>query len=270
MKTDSHYTKEHQLFLSKLRREKAFVITLRITVLAVFLGLWETLARLQIIDGFITSYPSKIAQTTYDLFKESNLLYHVGVTLYETIAGFIISVVFGYLIALLLWWSVRLKLVLEPYIVVRNSLPKIALGPIIIIWFGSGAKAIIAMAVLISIIVCILTMLGGFCSTDKMKILLMQSLGAKKWQIMLKLVIPQSMPTFIGMLKIALGMAWIGSIIGDYLVSKAGLGYLIVYGGQVFRLDLVMSATTVLLLLSGGMYALITLAEKRLLPHGLR
>ncbi len=265
MKTDKNYSKEHQLFLNKIKREKVLVIALRITVLAVVLGLWEVLARLEVVDSFITSYPSEIAVTTVNLFKESNLLYHIGITLYETILGFIISVVFGYGIALSLWWSLRLKKVLEPYIVVLNSLPKIALGPIIIIWFGSGAKAIIAMAVLISIIVCILTTLGGFESTDEMKILLMQSLGASKWQIMLKLVIPHSLPTFIGMLKIALGMAWIGSIIGEYLVSKAGLGYLIVYGGQVFRLDLVMSATVVLLFLSGAMYALITLVEKRLL-----
>jgi NitT/TauT family transport system permease protein len=152
-------------------------------------------------------------------------------------------------------------------VVVLNSLPKIALGPIIIVWFGSGQKAIIAMAVLISVIVCLMTMLGGFLSTDKDKIFLLKSFGANKLQIMVKLVIPSNLPTFVNMLKIALGMSWIGSIMGEYLVSKAGLGYLIVYGSQVFKLDLVMASTFVLLALSGFWYALIALLERLLITY---
>ncbi len=267
MKNDKNFSHEHLLYLKKRKQEKALIYLFRTLILVVFLAVWELLARLNIIDGFISSYPSEIVVTTISLFKESNLLYHIKITLWETFLGFFISVLFGYIIALLLWWSERLRNVFEPYIVVLNSLPKIALGPIIIIWFGSGQKAIIAMAVLISIIVCILTMLGGFLETDQEKILLMRTFGANKLQIMLKLIIPSTIPCFVNMLKISLGMAWIGSIMGEYLVSKAGLGYLIVYGGQVFKLDLVMSATVVLLLLSGVMYAIIALAEKLLIKN---
>jgi NitT/TauT family transport system permease protein len=267
MKTDKNLSREHLLYLKKRQREKLFIITMRAIILTAFLLFWEVLARAEIIDGFITSYPSEIALTIVKLFKESNLLYHIGVTLWETLLGFLISVVFGYLIALILWWSERLRKIFEPYIVVLNSLPKIALGPIIIIWFGSGEKAIIAMTVLISIIVCILTMVGGFLETDKEKLLLMRSFGANKLQIKLKLVIPSSLASLINMLKIGMGMAWIGSIMGEYLVSKAGLGYLIVYGGQVFKLDLVMASTVVLLALSGIMYALIALAEKLIIKR---
>ena len=267
MKKKDKYSYEHHLFLKKQKKETAIVVISQISLLIAIILFWELFVKIGVFDAFITSSPSKIAVTVYDLFANNDLLYHIGITLYETVIGFAISVIFGYGIALSLWWSTRLKHILEPYIVVLNSLPKIALGPIIIVWFGSGETAIIAMAVLISIIVCLMTMLGAFYETDKDKILLLKSMGANKITIMKKLVIPSSKEAFINMLKIALGMAWIGSIMGEYLVSKAGLGYLIVYGSQVFKLDLVMASTVVLLVLSGIMYYLVTLLEKALIKH---
>ena len=267
MRTDKIFSKDHTLFIKKHKRETILVYTLRVTILLVFLLLWELLASIGVIDSFISSSPSRIISTIQNLFLEYNLLTHIFVTLYETILGFIIAVGFGYVIALILWWSERTRRVLEPYIVVLNSLPKIALGPIIIVWCGSGSKAIIFMAVLISIIVAIITMLNGFLSTDKNKILLLKSMGATKLQILLKLVIPGSLPTFISMLKISVGMAWVGSIMGEYLVSRAGLGYLIVYGGQVFKLDLVMASTVILCLLAALMYFGVALTEKFLIKH---
>ena len=202
-----------------------------------------------------------------ELWENGTLFYHIGTTLWETLAGFAIAVVLGSLIALALWWSERARKILEPYIVVLNSLPKIALGPVIIIWFGTGSTAIVFMTILVGIIVAVMNMLGGFMATDKNKITLLRSMGASKLQILTKLVIPSSLPEFIGMLKICVGMAWIGSIMGEYIVSKAGLGYLIVYGGQVFRLDLVMAATFILCILAAGMYFLVVLAEKLLIKH---
>lgn len=263
----TRFSEEHVKYVKSLKKESAIVSMFRIGILLVFLGLWELFAYLNVIDSFITSSPSKIVTTIISLVKNDNLFYHIGITLYETLAGFIISVVLGYAIALALWWSERLKKILEPYIIVLNSLPKIALGPIIIIWCGSGSKAIIFMAVLIGIIVAIMTMLSGFLATDKNKILLLKSMGATKFQILKKVVMPSSIPTFISMLKINVGMAWIGSIMGEYLVSKAGLGYLIVYGGQVFKLDLVMAATVVLCFLATLMYLIVVLLEKILVKH---
>lgn len=267
MKNKTTFSKEHLLFVKKKKKETALVWILRFGILAFFLALWELLAQTNVIDSFISSSPSRIYKTTIELFSKNNLLHHIGVTLYETTIGFILAVVLGYLIALILWWSEKTRRVLEPYIVVLNSLPKIALGPIIIVWCGSGSKAIIFMAVLIGIIVAIITMLNGFLATDNNKILLLKSMGANKIQILTKLVIPGSIPTFISMLKISVGMAWIGSIMGEYLVSKAGLGYLIVYGGQVFKLDLVMSATVVLCILAALMYSLVALLEKLLVNY---
>ena len=268
MKKDStQFSPKHLLYVKKVKRENIFIFSMRFIILALLLGLWELFATLNIIDSFITSSPSKIVSTIKDLWIENNLFYHMLITLYETVLGFLIAVGLGFIVALILWWSERLRRILEPYIVVLNSLPKIALGPIIIVWCGSGSKAIIFMAILIGVIVAIMTMLNGFLSTDKNKILLLKSMGATKFQTLTKLVIPGSFPTLISMLKISVGLAWVGSIMGEYLVSRAGLGYLIVYGGQVFKLDLVMAATVVLCALATLMYAFVALLERLLIKE---
>ena len=262
-----NYSTERILYLKKRKRDRFIIIFSRIALLVALLSVWELFAALNVIDPFITSSPSRVFTTIKNLFVSDNLLYHIGVTLYETVLGFILAVATGYIIALLLWWSEKIRKTLEPYIVVLNSLPKIALGPIIIVWFGSGAKAIIFMAFIIGIIVAVMTMLNGFLATDKNKELLLRSFGANKFQILIKLIIPGSLPTLISMLKISVGMAWIGSIMGEYLVSRAGLGYLIVYGGQVFKLDLVMASTVVLCVLATLMYVGVTLLEKIIIKY---
>ncbi len=267
MKNQKTFSPEHNLFIKKNKRESIIVWTLRVAILILIIAIWELFAYVGIIDSFISSSPSKIVITIKSLVTENNLFYHMGITLYETLLGFLITVVAGYVIALALWWSERLRRILEPYIVVLNSLPKIALGPIIIVWCGSGSTAIIAMAILIGIIVAIITMLNGFLASDKKKIFLLKAMGATKFQIMTKLIIPGSLPTLISMLKISVGMSWIGSIMGEYLVSRAGLGYLIVYGGQVFKLDLVMAATVVLCILAALMYSIVALLEKLIIKH---
>lgn len=254
-------------YLKNKKLNLVLINVTRVLILVLFLGLWELLARLNVIDPFLMSMPTKIVQTIIDLIKTGDLLIHLSTTLYETVLGFLIATILGTLIALLLWWSSFIRKVLEPYIVVLNSLPKIALGPIIIVWFGAGTKSIIFMAVLITIIVTIITMLNGFLRTENSKLLLMRSLGATKFQTLKKLVIPSSLPTFISCLKINVGMAWIGSIMGEYLVSKQGIGYLIVYGGQVFKLDLVMASTVILCILAGFMYFLVSVIEKILIKN---
>ena len=260
-------SKDHLLYLRKIKRRTVFINVARVTVLAALLLFWELAATLEWVNPFITSSPSRIAKTIAGLYREGDLFYHVGTTLWETLAGFAIAVVAGYSIALLLWWSEALRKILEPYVVVLNALPKIALGPLIIIWCGTGSKAIVFMTVLIGLIVAILNMLNGFMATDENKILLLRSMGANKLQILTKLVIPSSLPSFISMLKINVGMAWIGSIMGEYIVSKAGIGYLIVYGGQVFKLDLVMSAVVILCALAAMMYALVALLERLVIKN---
>ena len=259
-----NYSREHIAYLKKERNKKIIITVSRILVLVIILGFWELFAQLKIIDPFITSSPSRVIKTIGDLYKNGTLFFHIGITLAETLAGFVIAVILGYAIAVVLWASDTVHKVAEPYIVVLNSLPKIALGPLIIIWIGTGYDAIIFMTVLVSIIVCIMDMLTGFLEVDKTKLLLMKAMGANKATTLRKLIIPASLPALMNTLKVAVGLAWIGSIMGEYIVSKAGLGYLIVYGGQVFKLDLVMTATFILCLLAGGMYGIIAVIEKRI------
>ena len=262
MKKDLTYSREHLTYLHGVQKKNILINIARTAILLCFLIIWELSAKFEWVNPFITSSPSRIAKTIVDLYKSGSLFHHVGTTLWETLAGFAIAVILGYSIALLLWWSEVIRKISEPYFVVLNALPKIALGPLIIIWCGTGSKAIVFMTILIGLIVAILNMLNGFMTTDENKLLLLKSMGASKLQILTKLVIPSSLPNFISMLKINVGMAWIGSIMGEYIVSKAGIGYLIVYGGQVFKLDLVMSAVFILCVLAAIMYALVALLEK--------
>ncbi len=258
----SEFTPEHKLYLKKQKLRKIWVHATQIGVLVFALCLWELAANLGWIDSFITSSPVRIWNTLKELLANGTLLHHAWVSTLETLAGFAIGTSLGYIAAVVLWWNNFLKDVFEPYVVVLNSLPKIALGPIIIIWVGTGKMAIITMAVLISVVITTITILNGFLETDKDKILLLRSMKATRLQIFLKLVAPGNVPTLLATLKINVGMAWIGSIMGEYLVSKEGLGYLLVYGSQVFRLDLVMTCTIVLCALAGVMYAAVALLEK--------
>lgn len=262
-KKENNFSREHIAYLRKERNKKIIITVSRILILALILGVWELCAQVKLIDPFITSSPSRVIKTIGDLYKNGTLFYHIGITLAETIAGFVIAVVFGYAVAIVLWASDSVRKVLEPYIVVLNSLPKIALGPLIIIWIGTGYSAIIFMTVIVSVIVCIMNMLAGFIAVDKTKVTLMKSMGASKLTTLRKLIMPATIPALMNTLKVAVGLAWIGSIMGEYIVSRAGLGYLIVYGGQVFKLDLVMTATFILCVLAGGMYGIIAVIEKR-------
>lgn len=264
MKKLTNYSLEHGKFLRNVKRKKIIINAVRFGILLAILGLWELCAQVKLIDPFITSSPSRIAKTIAELYQNGNLLYHVGITLFETLIGFAIAVILGYTIAVLLYLSDSARKIFEPYIVVLNSLPKIALGPLIIIWIGTGYSAIIFMTVLVAVIVCVMNTLTGFLTVDKTMLTLLKAMGASKLTTLKKLIIPASLATLVNTLKVAVGLAWIGSIMGEYIVSRAGLGYLIVYGGQVFRLDLVMSATIILCALAGGMYGVVALIEKRL------
>lgn len=256
------FTPEHLKYLQKQKRRTVCVHLSQAGVLIILLCLWELAARLGWIDAFITSSPSRICNTLAELINNGTLWHHVWVSTYETLAGFAIGTLLGYAIAVVLWWNEFLRRVFEPYVVVLNSLPKIALGPIIIIWAGTGKASIITMAVLISVVITAITILNGFTETSNEKQLLLRSMGANKIQIFVKLVAPSNVPTLMATLKINVGMAWIGSIMGEYLVSKEGLGYLLIYGSQVFRLDLVMTCTIVLCVLAGVMYAIVAALEK--------
>lgn len=259
-------TEEHRVFLKKAERRQKAVVCVQVGALVLLVALWEILARLNVIDPFIMSSPSRVVKSVVSL-SQSGLWRHVLITLFETMTGFLIANVVGVISAFLMWYFAFFKDVAEPYLVVLNSLPKIALGPILIVWCGIGYKPIIAMTVLICVIITNITALAAFCETDGDKIYLLQAMNAKKLTIFFKLVLPSSLPSLISMLKINVGLSFVGSIMGEYLVSREGLGYLIVYGGQVFKLDLVMAATVILLFLAGVVYYLVSLLERLVIRY---
>ena len=262
MKKTIKFSKAHYDYLRKYKTKKFLILLTQILILITFLVAWEVLTKYEIISSFFFSSPSKIFKTLAQMAESGELIYHSKITLSETLIGFAIATSIGFVVAFVLWYSDFLRRVTEPYLVVLNSLPKIALGPIIIIWFGAGSKAIIFMCILIVIIVTIMNILNSFTSCDRQLIALAKSLGANKFQIFLKLILPNSLKDIVATLKINVGLSWIGAIMGEYLVSRAGLGYLLIYGGQVFNLNLVMTATVVLCVLASGMYLLVALFEK--------
>ncbi|MDD2956503.1 MAG: ABC transporter permease, partial [Oscillospiraceae bacterium] len=225
-------------YLRRRKFRKQMILGIQLAFVAAVVVLWEVLARAGVIDSFIMSQPSRMLETLIGLCAD-DLPQHLGVTCLETAVGFLLGTAGGTLLAVLLWWSPFLAKVSEPFLVVLNSLPKIALGPVIIVWAGAGTKAIIVMALAISLIVTVLEMLGGFLRTSREKILMARTFGAQKLQIFAKVVFPSNMPTLFNSLKVNIGLSMVGGIAGEFLVAKARLGYLIVYGGQVFKLDLV-------------------------------
>lgn len=262
VQTQAALSPSRREYLRRIRRDKIIVVFFRIFLLLFFIGLWELLAATGTIDAFLFSSPTRIVNTLAELHSSGELYKHIFTTLYETVLGFILATAVGYLISVLLWWSENTRKILEPYIVVLNALPKIALGPVIIIAFGSGTEAIVFMTFLVTVIVTVINMLSGFLRTEPGKILLLRSMGANKKDILINLVVPGSVDTFVSALKVNVGLSWIGSIMGEYVVSRQGIGYLIVYGGQVLKLDLVMTGTVLLCILAAAMYAAVLLFEK--------
>ena len=255
-------SEERKKYLKKIKIRKVEILITQIAIVIIFIALWEVLANAGKIDSFITSQPSRILQTFLNL-SSNDLLEHLKITCIETLVGFGLGSILGFIIAIILWWSPFISKVSEPFLVILNSLPKVALGPVIIIWVGAGMPAIIVMALAISLIVTILDILNGFINTDKEKIKMAKTFNANKFQILTKIIIPSNIPTFFNTLKVNIGLSLVGVISGEFLISKGGLGYLIVYGGQVFQLDLVMTSVIILAIVAAVMYESIVLLEKK-------
>lgn len=260
-------SKEHKLYLKKIRKEKVLVHLVQLLIVIFFLSIWEYLSDKNIINSFIYSSPSKVIKTIVLLYKQNNLFNNIWVTVYETIISFSLATILGTLIAIILWYSNFLYKVIDPYLTILNSLPKVALGPIIIILCGANINSIIIMALLISLIITISNVYSGFINTDKNRIKLMKSFNANKYQILKYLVIPYNYHIIINSLKINVGMSLVGVIMGEFLVSKSGIGYLINYGSQVFNLNLVFAGIFILLIVSYLMYLIVLYIEKVLIRN---
>ncbi|NLI90097.1 MAG: ABC transporter permease [Epulopiscium sp.] len=255
-------SKEYLDFIKEKQKKKRLILIWQVSLLIIFLFSWELLARLGIINTFLVSSPSAIYKLLIEYIKNGSLFRHIGISLWETILGFSIGTILGIIIAIILWWSDTIARILDPFFVVLNALPKTALAPILIVWAGAGVKGIVVIAISISLISTILAAYNYFINVDKEKIKMLQSFGASKFQILTKLILPANVKNIINIVKINIGLSWVGVIVGEFLVSRSGIGYLIVYGGQVFRLDLVMMGVFVLAICALLMYQAINLIEK--------
>lgn len=257
-------SKEHKQFIRKSKIKRIVVFSLQITLLFSLLFIWQVCADKSIVNSFISSSPKRVLETVVTLHNQHNLYHHICVTLYETLIGFVFSLLLGLFLASLLWWFNTLFKVLEPYLTVINSLPKVALGPIMLIWCGANIKTIILMAIFISFIVVFTTMYQGFINIDYNQIKLIKSFGGTKWQVYKYLILPGSYNTILSTLKLNISMCLIGVVMGEFLVSKEGIGYLIMYGSQIFNLDLVITGIVILSLVATLLYLTICFLEKKI------
>lgn len=233
-------------YLRKRKREHYLIWMFRVLILAIFLGLWEFSTRVGWVDSFIFSNPSKVVATFIDMWKENELYIHIGVTLFETLVSFFLVIFISISVAVLLWACPKVSNVLEPYLVVLNSLPKSALAPLLIVWLGTSVKTIIVAGISVAIFGSIINLYTSFKETSPDKIKLIYTLHGNRFQALTKVVLPSSIPQILANMKVNIGLCLVGVIIGEFIGSRQGLGYLIIYGTQVFRFDCILPQTSVL------------------------
>ena len=255
-------SKEYKEYLRKLKLESIFVVLLQLLIVVIFFVVWQILADKKIINTFLVSSRQRVFKTMVDLIKANNFWNHIWVTLYEIIISFVLGNCIGIIVASLLWFNKFLSRVFEPFLTILNSLPKVALGPLIIVWAGANTKSIIIMSLLISSIISIINIHNAFKSTDINKMKIIKTMGGNKWQVFTKVVVPSNFLSIIETFKINISMCFVGVIMGELLVSKEGIGYLIIYGSQVFNMNLVITGVILLVILTIFLYYLVYFTQK--------
>ena len=271
MKTDSAKRKKasgelsrQEEFIRKHRRHHHEIASWRTIIFVLFLVLWEVSANLKWIDSFFFSSPSRVARCFVDQIRNNSMLAHIGVTLLETLLSFLLVILFSLLVSTLLWHSKKLSEILEPYLVVLNSLPKSALAPLFIVWLGTGTRTIIVAGMSVAVFGSIISFYTGFQQVDPEKITLIHTLGGSRRDAFCKVVLPGSVPILLSTAKVNIGLALVGVIIGEFLAARRGLGYLIIYGSQVFQLDMVITSIIVLCVIALVFYKSIQIIEHQI------
>ena len=251
-----------ELYLDKVKRTNDKVRFWRVFLFVIFIAVWELCARYEIINSFIFSSPVKVIRCFHRLLLYEGLAAHIGITLFETLASFFLVIIVSLIVAILLWKSRTLSRILEPYMVMLNSLPKSALAPLLIVWLGANYRTIILTGISVAIFGTILNLYIGFQEVDEEKIRLIQTLGGGKTHALFKVILPANRAVLIGLMKSNIGLCLVGVIIGEFIASKCGLGYLIIYGSQGFKLDWVILSILILCIIATGLYGCIRLLEK--------
>nr|WP_242867776.1 ABC transporter permease [Clostridium sp. Marseille-P299] len=258
-----HASTTHQAYLRRYLKKQRKIRTWQWAIFIIFFALWEFCAATNIINPFIFSSPTRVLETMLEMSKSGTLFYHIGITLIETFASFFLVIIIGILVAILLWWNHTAAKVLEPYLVILNSLPKSALAPVFIVWLGNNVKTIIVAAVSVAVFGSIITLYTNFISVEEDKIKLIKTLGGSKKDVLFKVILPSNIPSIISVMKVNIGLSLVGVIIGEFLAAKAGLGYLIIYGSQVFKLDWVIMSVVILCILATILYKILNFIERK-------
>lgn len=264
MKTNNKELTTQELYVKSHIKHHRQVTSYRFILLVLFLLVWEVSADLGWIDSFFFSSPSRVVTLFAQLCMDHSIFYHIGITLWETILSFLLVFLISLICATLLWGSDKLSEVLEPYLVVLNSLPKSALAPLFIVWLGTGTTTIIVAGISVALFGSIISFYSGFKQCDPGKITLIYTLGGKKWDAFRKVVLPGSVPVLLSTTKINIGLALVGVIIGEFLAARRGLGYLIIYGSQVFQLNLVIMSIILLCIIAMIFYRGTQFVEHRI------
>lgn len=251
----------------RIKKEKKIVTVWQVALFLLFIGSWELLSSSRLIDPLLFSSPSKVVTLIYTKLGDGSIIGHLSITLFETIIGFLLGTIFGIILASTLWSSKRVANIADPYLVILNAMPKVALGPIIIVALGPGYVSIIMMGAIISVIITALVVYSAFNEVDPNYERVLLSFGASRSQCFKEAIFPATLPTMISTLKVNVGLSWVGVIVGEFLVSKKGLGYLIIYGFQVFDFTLVMSSLVIIAIFAAIMYKLVEKLERWLIKH---
>lgn len=250
-----------ELYVRNHYRHHHLVTILRLLVFVSFLIIWEGSGRLGMIDTFFFSSPSMVASFFYQMIKDGSFFTHTGITLMETLLSFLLITLLTMLVATLLWYSKTLSEILEPYLVVLNSLPKSALAPLFIVWLGTGTNTIIVAGISVAIFGSVISLYTGFTHVDAEKLKLIYTLGGNRFSAFKKVVLPSSIPIILSNMKVNIGLALVGVIIGEFLAARRGLGYLIIYGSQVFKLNMVITSIIILCVIAMALYQCIQWIE---------
>ena len=254
---------DQEMYIEKHRREIIFIKGARVAILLLFIVIWELASAFSIIDPFFFSSPSRIILLFIDMCKNFEIFIHTGITLYETILSFLIVNILSILVSVIMLSFDRFSKVVEPYLVILNSLPKSALAPLIIVWLGTGSKTIIVAGISVALFGSIINLYTGFIQVDNEKRKLITTLGGSKKDQLTKVIIPASIPIILSNMKVNIGLSLVGVIIGEFLAARQGLGYLIIYSSQVFQLDMLIMSIIILCLIALLLYQSIDWLERK-------
>ncbi len=244
-------------YLKKQKFHRYAVLIIRIVLILIFLGIWEYTTSIGLVDSFIFSSPSKIWNCFFSMVSDHSIFLHVGITLYETFLSFLFVIMIALAVSILLWFSPTTAEITEPYLVILNSLPKSALAPLLIVWIGANITTIIVAGISVAIFGSIISLYTSFQATDAAKIKLIYTLGGNKLQALTKVVIPSSIPALISIMKVNIGLCLVGVVIGEFLAARSGLGYIIIYSSQVFKMDWLLMSIVLLCIMAMSLYAVI-------------